>query len=83
MKDSNIKNVLSNNKQLDDIISETKSLKDLCHSAKVNVREQMKMLEIDEGDLLRISDPIHLDFIYVTFGVLKVVLERSINGKTE
>lgn len=30
MKDTNIKNVVSSNKQLDDIIQETESLKGLC-----------------------------------------------------
>ena len=83
MKDSNIKNVLSTNKQLDEIISETDSLKNLCLPAKVFIREQMKMKQIDEGNALQVFDPIHMDYIYVNHGVIKVTLEKKVHNKNK
>jgi hypothetical protein len=43
----------------------------------------MKLQHIDEGEKLLVDDPIHLDFIYVSYGVIKVVLEKKYNDKID
>lgn len=77
MKDTNIKNIVSSIKQIEDIISETDTFKNLCQPARNHLRDKMVIKQIDEGDHLQVMDPIHLDFIFVNYGVIKVTLEMK------
>ena len=42
----------------------------------------MKIKQIEEGDALQVFDPIHMDFIYVFYGFIKVTLEMKKHNNT-
>ena len=77
-KQSAIKTMLSDKKQLDIIINDIDSLRDLSIPTKSRIRNFMKILQVEiGGPHVPVSEHMNCDLNYVTKGALEVSFENS------
>lgn len=75
-KQSAIKTILSDKKQLDNIINDIDSLKDLSIPTKTRIRNFIRIFQVDiGGPQVPVSETMNCDLIYVTKGALEVSFE--------
>jgi hypothetical protein len=68
MKNTEIRELVANNKELDEMINTMDIFKDLCNPTKIRMRNFMVLQEADDGLEIPMNDPLACDMFYICSG---------------